>query len=683
MTLKNSITAKFIAVLLLVLVIGQGLGAVLFITYTRTNLMASLQARMERLAKQSAGVIAEPILNYNLPVLDAYLKEALADPDIVAMTIFDAGGKVINEKSSGNEDRKTFTAASDVRIDDNTLGRIEIVYTTRTIDETMTRNLLVIPAYQLAMLVGVAVILIRMFNVHVKNPVARINRALAQVTAGNLAVDLPIGSRDEIGTIAEGVRFLVERLAATIARINAIALNVSEAMQQLTRTFERVTGVVSDQQVSIGEVAGAVQSASESQKMVVAHTEQLLSLSSDNSSALLELRATSEEIAGSAERLNDNINNSYTTLTQLTESSRQVVTMADEVSSAIENSSASVEEIFRSLKEVEQIVRESARLSDLTTSIISEKGVVAVEDAAKSMASIESFIAVLTASIDGMGGRPQSIGKVLAVIGEVTDQLQLLSLNAQIIAAQAGNHGQGFAVVADEMRELSGRTATSTREIESIVCAIQGEIMGVVRGAQDAVKVVRESREVVNRTSEVFQETLHSSRQATEMSRRIELASMEQNRGLEMVVSAIEQVKSRIFQVNRAMVEQTQNTAYLLRNLSPIRESMNLTQGATKEQVRSVRLIGDNIELANSKTAEISNGSQQQQQVNTQILGATESLLKLAAETAAQVKGNAASLTSLDAEIAMLKNELRQFKNSNSHPPSITTPDRPPFPSVS
>lgn len=662
MTLKNSITAKFIAVLLLVLVIGQGLGAVLFITYTRTNLMASLQARMERLAKQSAGVIAEPILNYNLPVLDAYLNEALADPDIVAMTIFDADGKVINEKSSGNADRKTFTAASAVRVGDNTLGRIEIIYTTRTIDETMTRNLLVIPAYQLVMLVGVAVILIRMFNVYVKNPVARINRALAQVTAGDLAVDLPTGSRDEIGTIAEGVRFLVERLAATIARINTIALNVSEAMQQLNRTFERVTGVVGDQQASIGEMAGAVQSASESQKTIVVHTEQLLSLSSDNSSALLELRATTEEIAGSAEKLNDNINNSYTTLTQLTESSRQVVAMADEVSSAIEASSASVEEIFSSLKEVERIVRESARLSDQTTSIISEKGVVAVEDAARSMTSIESFIAVLTASIDGMGERSQSIGKVLAVIGEVTEQLQLLSLNAQIIAAQAGSHGQGFAVVADEMRELSGRTANSTREIESIISAIQGEIMGVVRGAQDAVKLVRDSREVVNRTSEVFQETLDSSRLATEMSRRIERASMEQNRGLEMVVSAIEQVKSRIFQVNRAMAEQTQNTAYLLRNLSPIRESMNMTQGATKEQVRSVRLIGDNIELANRKTAEISGASQQQQQVNAGILGATESLLTLAGEAAAQVKGNVGSLTSLDEEIASLKHELRQFK---------------------
>lgn len=662
MTLKNSITAKFIAVLLLVLAIGQGLGAVLFITYTRTNLMASLEARMERLAKQSAGVIAEPILNYNLPVLDAYLKEALADPDIVAMTIFDAGGKVINEKSSGSADRKTFTAASDVRMDDNNLGRIEIVYATRSIDETMARNLVVIPAYQLAMLVGVAVILIWMFNVYVKNPVALINRALTQATAGDLTVELPRGSRDEIGTIAEGVSFLIERLAATIARINAIALNVSEAMQQLNQTFDRVTRVVGDQQDSSEEMGKAVRSASESQQKIVSHTGELLSLSGDNSSALLELRATSEEIAGNAEKLSANINNSHATLTQLTESARQVAAMADEVGSAVKASSTSTEEIFRSLKEVEQIVRESARLSDQTTSIISEKGMAAVENAARSMASIEAFITSLTAAIEGMGQSSQNIGKVLAVIGDVTGQIQLLSLNAQIIAAQAGSHGQGFAVVADEMRELSNRTAASTSEIESIVSGIRAEIMSVVRGAQDAAKLVYESREVASRTGEVFQETLDSSLKATEMSRRIELASLEQTRGLEMVVSATEQVKNRILQVNRAMDEQKQNTAYLLANLSPIRESMNQTQAATREQARSARLISDNIELANRKTAEIVDASRQQQQVNDQILGATENLLNLAAETATQVEGNAGSLTSLEEEIALLRSEMRQFK---------------------
>jgi len=288
----------------------------------------------------------------------------------------------------------------------------------------------------------------------------------------------------------------------------------------------------------------------------------------------------------------------------------------------------------------------------------------AVENAALSMASIEDFITSLTAATEGMGQSSQNIGKVLAVIGEVTEQIQLLSLNAQIIAAQAGSHGQGFAVVADEMRELSSRTAASTREIESIVSAIKAEIMGVVKGVQNAAKLVQENREVARRTGEVFQETLDSSRKATEMSRRIELASLEQTRGLEMVVSATEQVKSRILQVNRAMAEQKQNTAYLLANLSPIRESMNQTQAATREQARSARLISDNIELANRKTAEIVDASQEQQQVNVRILSATESLLMLATETATQVEGNTGNLTSLEEEIALLRHEMRQFKTT-------------------
>jgi methyl-accepting chemotaxis protein len=167
---------------------------------------------------------------------------------------------------------------------------------------------------------------------------------------------------------------------------------------------------------------------------------------------------------------------------------------------------------------------------------------------------------------------------------------------------------------------------------------------------------------VARRTGEVFQETLDSSRKATEMSRRIERASLEQTRGLEMVVSATEQVKSRTLQVNRAMAEQKQNTAYLLANLSPIRESMNQTQAATREQARSARLISDNIELANRKTAEIVDASQEQQRVNVQILSATESLLMLATETATQVEGNTGNLTSLEEEIALLRHEMRQFK---------------------
>lgn len=661
MVWKKSLTLRFIATVLLVLAAGQGLGTYLFLAHSRNDLTSALHERMQRLARQSAGVLAEPILNYNLPVLDAYLTEALVDPDIVAMAILDGQGESIKERSAPRaEDLHTFTVNGDIRMDEVGLGQMRITYSTHSIDAAMARNLLVIPAYQLAMLLTVAIILIRMFNRHVKNPVARINRALSQVTAGDLTVVLPTGA-DELGTIAGGVQFLVERLAATISRINGISRNVAAAIQQLDQTFEQVTRMVEMQRASVEETAGAVRSASESQRKIVGSTEELLSLSGDNSSALLELRATSEEIAGGAEKLSDNINNSHATLGQLTASAGEVATMADDVTQAISSSSASIEEVFRAVKEVEGTVRESARLSE-ATSLIADRGMTAATNAIQSMESIETFIAALTAGIEGMGARSRNIGQVLSVIGDVTTQTQLLSLNAQIIAAQAGEHGQGFAVVADEMRELGSRTAASTREIETIVSGIQTEIAQVVHSAQEAVQVVQEGKTVVVRSGNTFQETLESSRQATELARKIDRASQEQIRGLEMIVSAVEQIKTRTLQVNTAMTEQEQNTQHLLQNLGPIREGMGMTMNATVEQARNVRLITENIDRANHKTADIAGAAQEQQAVNEQILQATDNLRQVAETTARQVQGNTELLGSLREEIDLLETEMQQFK---------------------
>ncbi len=662
MKFRNSITTKFILVLLLVLLTGQGLGAVLFVSYTRSNMLDALHSRMVRLARQSASVVAEPILNYNFPVIESYLGEAAKDPDIVAMRVVDPQGSVISEKAGETPDKEIFNVKQDVVLGESTLGHIIVEYTTATIDENMHKNMLVIPAYQAVMLIVVAVILIVMFSAYVKNPVAKINRVLSRVTAGDLTVQVPDFGTDDIGSIASGVRFLVERLTETIRRIHSISGNVSEAMHQLNATFEKVGEVVNQQQRSIEEMAGAVRSATDSQKKIVNNTEELLSLSNDNGAALLEMKATSEEIASATESLSENLNTSYTTLTELTQSASQVADMAREVSAAIEGTSTSVEEIFSSVKEVETIVRESAKISEQTTTIISDRGMEAVSNAMKSMDGVESFITSLTGAINDMGQRSQDIGKVLSVISEVTEQLQLLGLNAQIIAAQAGHHGQGFSVVAHEMKELSDRTAVSTREIANIVSSIQRDISGVVTAAGETAKAVQQSKDVVNKTGGIFRETLSSSEKATQMAKKIERAALEQTKGLELIVSATEQVKSRIMEVNTATSEQGKNTAYMLQVLSPIRESMNMTQNATTEQARNARLISDNIELANNKTSDISSASLAQEAVNDQILSAMDQVLKMAVDTAMAVKGNSDYLNALGDEVAMLKEEMAHFQ---------------------
>lgn len=661
---NKSITARFILVLVLVLLVGQGIGTFFFLRYTQTHLLTDLHGRMERTVAQAAAVIADPLLNYNFPFIDSYLEGYLQDPDILSVGVFDGKGIAVAEKSGTAGGDENFSLSRPILSGETTLGEFRISYAGRTIDAWMEQSLIVIPSYQLAMLVAVAAILILLLNFYIRRPVSEINRVVHRVTSGDLTLAMPRFREDDIGVIARGVGFLVAGLARTIARIHSIAKNASGAMKQLSATFDHVHRVVAEQQASIAEVARSVRSASEAQQRIVDGTAELLNLSEGNASALLEMKATSEEIAGSTEQLSGNISNSLSTLTQLTQTARVVAGMADEVTRAVEDSSSSIEEIFGALKEVESIVRQSTLLSDETTTIISEKGMAAVADAAQSMRSLETFMAALSSSIKGMATRSRDIGQVLTVIGEVTNQLKLLSLNAQIIAAQAGVHGQGFAVVANEMRQLSERTVNSTLEIEGIVTLLQEEINGVVRGAGDAMRVVGENNRVVQQTAEVFKETLGASQRAAEISRKIERSSIEQTRGLELVVHATEQVRSRIFEVNRATDEQEKSTAYLLRNLSPIRDGMEMTLRATQEQVRSARLIADNIELANRKTVDISAAAQEQQAVNQQILAATEDLLGMAAETSGQVQGNARVLQALNDEIALLQGEMEQFRIS-------------------
>lgn len=116
-------------------------------------------------------------------------------------------------------------------------------------------------------------------------------------------------------------------------------------------------------------------------------------------------------------------------------------------------------------------------------------GQTVVGQARNTINQLSSDISQVSEVIDSLASNTQSIGSILDVIRGISEQTNLLALNAAIEAARAGEQGRGFAVVADEVRSLASRTADSTDEIQAMINRLQQE-------ASNAVTAMEQSRQL-------------------------------------------------------------------------------------------------------------------------------------------------------------------------------------------
>src|SRR6185437_11411664 len=175
--------------------------------------------------------------------------------------------------------------------------------------------------------------------------------------------------------------------------------------------------------------------------------------------------------------------------------------------------------------------------------------------------------------IERLGQRSDEIGRIIDVIEEIADQTNLLSLNASIIAAQAGEHGRPFAVVAESIRTLAERTARSTREIAQLVNAVRSEVgravelvgegreraaHGVLLGDR-AMDALGEIRGTVERTFQAVEETVNETGRLQSEGGRVADAS-------KRVAARVEDVSRAAFEqarIGRSLSEQTKEMARL------------------------------------------------------------------------------------------------------------------------
>ncbi|MBE9063770.1 GAF domain-containing protein [cf. Phormidesmis sp. LEGE 11477] len=201
----------------------------------------------------------------------------------------------------------------------------------------------------------------------------------------------------------------------------------------------------------------------------------------------------------------------------------------------------SVEAMTDSIQQVAQQAKEAAAVAK-SASETANQGEAAMDLTVNNIMGLRQTVGFTAKKVKRLGESSQQITKAVSLINQISQQTNLLAINAGIEAARAGEDGQGFAAVAEEVSELATRSAAATEEIERIVDTIQRETGDVVTAIEQSTSQVVEGTQRVEEARASLGQILIGSQRMDEFARSISQATSSQVQISTSVYALIEKI---------------------------------------------------------------------------------------------------------------------------------------------
>lgn len=242
---------------------------------------------------------------------------------------------------------------------------------------------------------------------------------------------------------------------------------------------------------------------------------------------------------------------------------------AEHQAGEINTASSRINEIATSINEVSQNSALSADVAQRSVEIAG-KGAQVVRRTIAGMDDIRDQIQETSKRIKRLGESSQEIGSIVELINDISEQTNILALNASIQAASAGEAGRGFAVVADEVQRLAERASTATKRIEGLVTTIQADTNAAVSSMEETTSEVVSGARLAEDAGTALGEIERVSTELATLIQNISLAAHQQSVAAAEITGTMNTIQSITAQTSQGAghtVESIGNLAQLAADL--------------------------------------------------------------------------------------------------------------------